>query len=150
MVWSPYGCLIYKTLSVAILCTVFVLASGLTLDANAQADKAQSHVAAAKAAAVGPGENFTKTFTAVCKESKPGEQGQPTPAEPANFDDRPIPPRSDWYVEPVKVFDNLFNVGTSFHVWVVKTSAGIILLQTRYLTVIAECMSAQLEWRGKN
>src|SRR5207247_7048444 len=109
--------MIMNRYSLSIFCSLFLLAFGATNDANAQAQKAQAHVAAAKAAATASGENFTKTVTAVCKESKPGEQGQPTPAEPGNFDDRPIPPRSEWYVEPVKVFDNLYNVGTSFHVW---------------------------------
>ena len=110
--------------------SVFLIAGSMIIDANAQAAKAQAHVAAAKAAAAGPGEDFTPTFTAICTERKPGTQGLPTPNEPANFADRPIPPRSQWHVEPVKVFDNLYNVGTSFHVWAVNTSDGIILLNS--------------------
>jgi metallo-beta-lactamase class B len=116
--------------SVQIFYSVLFLAGTIANDANAQDAKAQTHVAAAKAAASGPGENFSNTFTAICKERKPGEQGAPTAAEPENFAARPIPPRSEWYVEPVKVFDNLYNVGTSFHVWAVTTSAGIILLNS--------------------
>jgi metallo-beta-lactamase class B len=118
-----------KRFSLPILAGVFLLA-GMVTSANAQAAKAQAHVAAAKAAAMGPGENYSGTFDAICKERKPGEQGVPTAAEPANFADRPIPTRAEWYVEPVKVFDNLYNVGTSFHVWAVNTSQGIILLNS--------------------
>src|SRR5262245_1995696 len=107
-----------------------VLLPGIASQGYAQAARAQAHVVAAKAAAAGPGENFDGTFTAICKERKPGEQGAPTAAEPANFAERPIPTRAEWYVEPVKVFDNLYNVGTSFHVWAVNTSQGIILLNS--------------------
>ena len=113
----------------SILSSVFLLL-GIATQAHAQAAKADAHVAAAKAAATGPGEDFSGTFTAICKERKPGEQGAPTAAEPAIFADRPIPSRAEWYVEPVKVFDNLYNVGTSFHVWAVNTSQGIILLNS--------------------
>jgi glyoxylase-like metal-dependent hydrolase (beta-lactamase superfamily II) len=107
-----------------------LLFAGTAIDATAQNAKAAAHVAAAKAAAAGPGENFSGTFDAICKERKPGEQGAPTAAEPADFSKRPIPTRAEWYVEPVKVFDNLYNVGTSFHVWAVNTSQGIILLNS--------------------
>jgi metallo-beta-lactamase class B len=115
---------------VPILMSIFLLAGGMAIEANAQAARAQTHVAAAKAAAAGPGEDFTPAFTAICTEDKPGTQGLPTAGEPANFADRPIPARDKWYVEPVKVFDNLYNVGTAFHVWAVNTSAGIILLNS--------------------
>ena len=96
-----------------------------------KAQSAEAHVAAAQAAASEPGlHDFTGTFTAVCAEREPGTQGLGTPSEPDNFNDRPIPEPSEWYVEPVKVFDNLYNVGTSFHVWAVTTSEGIILLNS--------------------
>jgi metallo-beta-lactamase class B len=114
---------------VAVVITGILLA-GIAIDANAQNAKAAAHVAAAKTAAAGPGENFTGTFDAICRERRPGQQGVPTAAEPANFADRPIPTRAEWYVEPVKVFDNLYNVGTAFHVWAVNTSQGIILLNS--------------------
>ena len=112
-----------------IFLSVFLLAAGPATRANAQS--AEAHVAAARAAASESGlHDFGGTFTAVCAEREPGTQGLPTPGEPADFDDRPIPERSEWYVEPVKVFDNLYNVGTRFHVWAVTTSEGIILLNS--------------------
>jgi metallo-beta-lactamase class B len=107
-----------------------VLLAGPTAT-GAKAQSAQAHVAAARTAASEPGlHDFTGTFTAVCAEREPGTQGLGTPGEPDNFNDRPIPERSEWYVEPVKIFDNLYNVGTSFHVWAVTTSEGIVLLNS--------------------
>ena len=115
---------------VCLFCSSFLLAGWITIEANAQAAKAQAHVAAAKAAASEPGlYDLTPTFKLLCTERKPTEQGPPAAAAPANSDRR-IPARSEWYVEPVKVFDNLFNVGTSYYVWAVTTSDGIILLNS--------------------
>ena len=46
---------------------------------------------------------------------------------------RGTPDRSTWYVEPVKVFDNLYFVGQSeYSAWAVKTSDGIILIDTLF------------------
>ena len=46
---------------------------------------------------------------------------------------RPDPPRDSWYAEPAKVFDNVYWVGTKINsAWAIKTSAGIILLDTMY------------------
>ena len=43
------------------------------------------------------------------------------------------PPRSSWYAEPAKVFDNLYFVGGKIHsAWALKTNDGIILLDTIY------------------
>ena len=52
---------------------------------------------------------------------------------PTPVSKRVIPPRSDWYASPVKVFDNLYWLGTKVHSsWALKTSAGIILIDTLY------------------
>jgi metallo-beta-lactamase class B len=43
------------------------------------------------------------------------------------------PPREVWYAEPAQVFDNLYFVGGKIHsAWALKTSEGIILLETIY------------------
>ena len=77
---------------IPIFLSVFLLAGGTATRANAQS--AEAHVAAARAAASESGlHDFAGTFTAVCAEREPGTQGLPTPGEPANFDDRPIPER---------------------------------------------------------
>jgi metallo-beta-lactamase class B len=40
-----------------------------------------------------------------------------------------VPPREQWYAEPVKVFDNLLYVGmTEFSTWAVTTSEGIVII----------------------
>jgi metallo-beta-lactamase class B len=46
---------------------------------------------------------------------------------------RQDPPRDQWYAEPVKVFDNLYFVGTKVHgAWAVTTSDGIIVIDALY------------------
>ena len=46
---------------------------------------------------------------------------------------RPAPVREDWYNAPVKVFDNLYFLGTKVHEsWAVTTSAGIIVIDALY------------------
>jgi metallo-beta-lactamase class B len=102
--------------------------------AVAAQDTPEAHRAAAKAAA---GAEFAGLYRTVCPEpaaasSSPttaaqrGQRGQP-PAE------RQIPPRDRWYVEPMKVFDNLYFLGTKEHgSWAVATSDGIILLDALF------------------
>src|SRR5436190_20722021 len=108
-------------------CTTFLLGGWVT-SATAQASKAEEHVAAAKAIASEPGlYDLSPTFKLLCTERKPRPQ-QEAAANPANPRIPRVPERSQWYVEPVKVFDNLYNVGTEWYVWAVKTSAGVILL----------------------
>jgi len=81
---------------------------------------AESHMAAAKAAA---GTEHVALFEATCVR-KPGPP-------PARTEPRPVPERSTWYHEPVKVFDNLYYVGEKeYSAWAVTTSDGIILIDT--------------------
>jgi len=52
---------------------------------------------------------------------------------PSSIARRPTPDRSSWYAPPFKVFDNLYWVGTKIHSsWALKTSDGIILIDTLY------------------
>ena len=113
------------------LCLLFAslaLTGWTVLDANAQAAKAEEHVAAARAIAAEPGlYDLTPTFNLLCKERKP-QSIEEALKKGANPRARRVPERAQWYVEPMKVFDNLFNVGTEWYVWAVKTSDGVILL----------------------
>jgi metallo-beta-lactamase class B len=70
-------------------------------------------------------------------EPDPNEQGQRAPP----LANRRIPPRSDWYSEPARVFDNLYWLGShgdtervprlpGDSTWAVKTSEGLILIDT--------------------
>jgi metallo-beta-lactamase class B len=46
---------------------------------------------------------------------------------------RPAPDRATWYASPYKVFDNLYWLGTRQHSsWALKTSAGIIIIDTNF------------------
>src|SRR5438067_6747540 len=45
----------------------------------------------------------------------------------------PAPARETWYIEPAKVFDNLYFVGSKIHnSWALTNDQGIILLDTLY------------------
>lgn len=94
------------------------------LFAQSNADLIDAHLAAARNAA---GFDFTGTLAVLCV--------APTPVPTAMRDvaPGPAPARSTWYAEPAKVFDNLYFVGSKFHSsWALKTSQGIILLDTLY------------------
>jgi len=62
----------------------------------------------------------------------PNKENSPPPSAPSATR-RPAPDRSSWYAPPFKVFDNLYWVGTKIHSsWALKTSEGIILIDTLY------------------
>jgi metallo-beta-lactamase class B len=91
-----------------------------TSGALSQTGTAESHFAAAKAAA---GTEHAALFEATCVR-KPG------PPPPSTGSQR-VPDRSTWHYEPVKVFDNLYYVGEKeYSAWAVVTSDGIIVLDT--------------------
>ena len=59
----------------------------------------------------------------------PGARGTATAADGP----RQAPPRERWHAEPVKVFDNLYFVGTREHgAWAVVGSEGIIVIDALY------------------
>ena len=120
----------------SVLCSVFLLAGWSAGQANAQAAKAQAHLAAAKAAAYEPGHDLTRVFRdsrypgyGLCAEREPAPA---PPAAPPPAATETIPPRSEWYRESQKVFDNLYYVGGSgefnHNAWAVTTSAGIMVV----------------------
>jgi metallo-beta-lactamase class B len=95
-----------------------------TLAAQAQAS-IEAHLAAGKTAA---GLDFAGTATRLCIVPDNLMGRQPGAAGP-----RPIPDRANWYAEPAQMFDNLYWVGTRIHsAWALKTSGGIILIDTLY------------------
>jgi hypothetical protein len=51
---------------------ILVLCSWMAIEASAQASAAQTHLAAARAAAYRPGHDFTYVFDSMCEEPKPG------------------------------------------------------------------------------
>ena len=132
---------------VPLFCSV-ALASGVLDVASAQSARAgaQVHLDRARAAAYRPGHSLMTLYEAVCGpalsaqgpvEPRPTDGGQAAPS----MADRRIPPRSQWYAEPARVFDNLYWLGShgdAYSVptvfgdstWAVKTSEGIILIDT--------------------
>ena len=132
----------------AALCTV-LLASSLVIDASGQTSVAQTHVAAAQAAVAPatanpkPRQNYSSLFTLVCTQPKPGAR-QPAvgPGEPDEKGKLVPVPRDQWYVPPVKVFDNLYYIGTQTEsTWALTTSAGIVLLNTNFPWVTPELLN---------
>ena len=94
------------------------------------ADTAERHIAAAKAAA---GQDWAGMFDTLCVQAL-GRVGKP-PAPPAGGRGRASgpPERSTYHAEPVKVFDNVYRVGSKQHSgWAVVTSDGIILMDALY------------------
>src|SRR5437762_12974689 len=107
-----------KIYVLSLICTSSLFIGSIAIDANAQAKSADAHVAAAKAAAAEPGLfDLTSTFNLLCAESRQRQQGAQRGGGQRAAQAVPrVPERSEWYVEPVKVFDNLDSVGTSYYV----------------------------------
>ena len=115
------------------LSTALLLATCLSLTAAAAApiaDTVDAHVLAAQKAA---GLDFPGTLEVLC--IQPADGSDPAAAaRAANAGrTRTTPPRESWYAEPAKVFDNVYWVGNKVNsAWAIKTSQGIILLDTMY------------------
>jgi metallo-beta-lactamase class B len=92
-----------------------------------QASTADSHLAAAKAAAA---QDWIGVYNRICTEADPAPAADRA-ARPATPRAPGPPERSTWHAEPVKVFDNLYFLGqTEYSAWAVTTSQGIILIDT--------------------
>jgi metallo-beta-lactamase class B len=86
-------------------------------------DSIDGHLAAAKRAS---GVEWRGLLGALCV--------SPANAPPRDVAPSPPPPdRAKWYMEPAKVFDDLYFVGTKDRsAWVLPTSEGIILIDTTF------------------
>ena len=118
-----------KAFSVAL-----VMAAGLGFTGASIAqvpDTLDGHVLAAQKAA---GLDFSGTLNVLC--IQPSDGSDPLAQmmrDVAAGKPRPIPAREKWYAEPAQVFDNVYFVGTKEHSsWAIKTSAGIIILDTMF------------------
>ncbi len=134
-----------KRYLVFLFCSVSFFCNGVCKVAIAQTPAktgektaAQFHLAAAKAAAYRPGNDLTVLYDAVCEPAL-SEKGPviPDPRAPGqtapSLAQRRVPPRSEWYTEPAKVFDNMYYVGSNHDsTWAVMTSEGIILIDSGY------------------
>lgn len=135
-----------------------VLAGGVlaaTAGAGQAADTPEAHVALAKTAA---GVSYQNLFNFLCalptpRGGGPGaggpQRGRAGGAPPARGRGPIVPDRSTWYVEPVKVFDNLYFVGQSeYAAWAMTTSDGIILIDTLFDYSVEEEVAGGLKKLG--
>src|SRR5688500_8968884 len=89
-------------------------------------DTTEAHCAAAKAAAGVEHINLYNRFAEVCGGERPSAAGaQPRRGGP--------PPHAAWHHDPVRVFDNLYFIGTKEHSsWAVQTSEGLIVIDSLF------------------
>ena len=113
--------------------TVLLAVVGLGRASAAMAqvpDTVEGHVLAAQKAA---GLDFAGTLEVLCIQLDDGSDPGAAARAANAGKPRAIPARETWYAEPAKVFDNVYFVGTKIHsAWAIKTSEGIILLDTMY------------------
>jgi len=130
-------------LYLAPLFATILLAGWTVTNVEAQQSAADAHVAAAKAAVAPktassqPWHSFDGPFRQQC--AKPRENAQPqevgpnVPLEKGEAAKLVPTPFEKWYTPPVKVFDNLYYIGTKTEsTWALTTSDGIILLNTNF------------------
>ena len=96
-------------------------------------DTVEAHCAAAKAAAGTEHINLYNRFADVCDPSQAAAPARGGRGGGRGGTPPPAPDRSLWHHDPVKVFDNLYFVGTKEHSsWVVQTSDGLIVIDALY------------------
>ena len=128
-------------MTIALAAALSQNAGDTRLRADASARQApDAHVARARTAA---GDKYQNLFNFLCTVPTPrgGGQGRGRAAGP--------PDRSTWYAEPVKVFDNLYFVGQSeYSAWAVRTTEGIILIDTLFDYSVEEEVAGGLKKLG--
>src|ERR1700686_3949151 len=113
-----------KNYSTRVGAALFLFSSlwGTSAFAQNAVDAIDAHLVAARNAA---GFDFTGTLARLCVAP---------PAIPSTLRDvapGPAPARDTWFIEPAKVFDNLYFVGSKIHnSWALTSSEGIILIDT--------------------
>ncbi len=107
-----------------LITAVLVVSLSIVIFGQSSKDTADTHVAAAKAAARQEHTSVFGLCTAPPPAAPAAQRGQAAPAQPQG-----PPERGRWHAEPVKVFDNLYFVGmTEYSSWAVNTSDGIIII----------------------
>ena len=89
--------------------------------------------AALEAAKTAAGFEFLGTLVRTCLLPQSGGENLTDAVPPYVTDPSKAPPRTTWFAEPAKVFDNLYFVGGKLHsAWALTTKDGIILIDTIY------------------
>lgn len=118
----------------ALFCTLLTVLPGMAQPA----DTVDAHLAAAKQAA---GFEFTGTLSRNCIDPAHDQ----VPAGPRGV----LPDRASWHAEPVRMFDNLYFIGTQVHsAWALKGSDGIIVIDTLYHYAVEDEMVNGLKKLG--
>ena len=120
----------------------------LTLGGIAEA-QSRIHMDTARAAAYRPGQDFTWIYDRLCFEPAPEPAAAPTAPRTGP------PPRSVWYGEPAKIFDNLYyfvakteSVAGGVAAYAITTSQGIILYDTGFDYSVEESIDKGLRQFG--
>ncbi len=124
------------------------------VEARVQSDAVRQHLDIARDAAYRPGQDLTWVYDRLCFEPAPvpAEPQAPVQAAPAR---RGPPPRSVWYDEPAKVFDNLYYLGTrtasvaeGVVAWAITTPDGIIMYDATFDYSVEETVDNGLRKLG--
>ena len=110
------------TANVGAALILFASLCGASAFAQNSTDAIDAHLVAARNAA---GFDFTGTLARLCvaPAAVPNTLRDVAPG--------PAPARDTWFIEPAKVFDNLYFVGSKIHSsWALTSSEGIILIDT--------------------
>ncbi len=102
------------------------------------------------AATLAAGSDHTLLQNTVCPDSPRVPPPRPTTtATTETIRQRVVPPIQEWYREPVKVFDELYFIGTNNHSsWAVVTDEGILILDTLYDYATGESIVGGLQKLG--
>ena len=121
------------------LSTLGALLLSAAAAAQTPVSEMDAHIATARAAA---GQDYRATFVNLCLPARSGAAGRGRRRRRRRGDGRGSaapavrrrrPDRSSWYASPYKVFDNLYWLGTRQHSsWALRTSAGIIIIDTNF------------------
>src|ERR1700690_3486969 len=113
-----------RTINVGAALVLIISLCGPSGFSQSTADAIDAHLVAARNAA---GFDFTGTLARLCVAPA---------AVPSTLRDvapGPDPARDTWFIEPAKVFDNLYFVGSKIHnSWALTGSEGIILIDTLF------------------
>lgn len=114
------------------------LATAIAIEAGAQTPAPKRDLAAQietelRAVARAAGDEFSRAAVNLCM-NPPIVALDTTDREPAYYSDgRTVRPDNSWYVEPSRVFDDLYFVGdNAASAWALTTPDGIILFDTNY------------------
>lgn len=124
-----------------------MMTASLAAGAAAQTE-VDTHVMAAQTAA---GTDFAGTLSVLCIQPLDGTDPGVAQRAANAGKPRPIPARDTWYAEPAQVFDNVYWLGTKFHSsWAVRTSAGLILIDTMFNYAVEDEIVGGLKKLGLN